>query len=145
MQSRGLVRSEDRSQQRYGSCPRHVIERIHALNLNLTVTVRAGTRYETIQACKSEWPEGSGVSVSTGRSPNAGQHHSFPIHQASGPQIGPALCQLEVPSDLLGTWLDQAGANPKDMQGLMRHSRISTTMDIYVQMVAIRSAKLSRK
>ena len=34
------------------------------------------------------------------------------------------------------TWLVQAGANPKDVQGLMRHSRISTTMDIYAQMVA---------
>lgn len=34
------------------------------------------------------------------------------------------------------TWLVQAGANPKDVQGLMRHLRISTTMDIYVQMVA---------
>ena len=29
----------------------------------------------------------------------------------------------------------QAGANPKDVQGLMRHSPISTTMDIYAQMV----------
>lgn len=34
------------------------------------------------------------------------------------------------------TWLVQAGANPKDVQGLMRHSRVSTTMDIYAQTVA---------
>ncbi len=34
------------------------------------------------------------------------------------------------------TWLVQAGANPKGVQGLMRHSRISTTMDICAQMVA---------
>lgn len=33
------------------------------------------------------------------------------------------------------TWLVQAGANPKDVQGQMRHSRISTTMDIYAQIV----------
>jgi integrase len=34
------------------------------------------------------------------------------------------------------TWLVQAGANPKDVQGLMRHSRISTTMDYYAQTIA---------
>jgi integrase len=33
------------------------------------------------------------------------------------------------------TWLIQAGADPKSAQGQMRHSRISTTMDIYAQFV----------
>ena len=33
------------------------------------------------------------------------------------------------------TWMIEAGANPKDVQGHMRHSRISTTMDIYAQHV----------
>jgi site-specific recombinase XerD len=33
------------------------------------------------------------------------------------------------------TWLVQAGADPKSVQGQMRHSRISTTMDIYAQLV----------
>jgi integrase len=33
------------------------------------------------------------------------------------------------------TWLVQAGADPKAVQGQMRHSRISTTMDIYAQIV----------
>jgi site-specific recombinase XerD len=32
-----------------------------------------------------------------------------------------------------GTWLKIAGADVKDTQALMRHSRVSTTMDIYVQ------------
>ena len=34
------------------------------------------------------------------------------------------------------TWLVQAGADPKSVQGQMRHSRISTTMDIYAQIVS---------
>ena len=34
-----------------------------------------------------------------------------------------------------GTWLVEAGADPKAVQGQMRHSRISTTMDIYAQFV----------
>jgi integrase len=33
------------------------------------------------------------------------------------------------------TWLIQAGADPKSTQGLMRHSRIQTTMDVYAQIV----------
>jgi integrase len=33
------------------------------------------------------------------------------------------------------TWMIEAGANPKDVQGQMRHSRITTTMDIYAQHV----------
>jgi integrase len=34
------------------------------------------------------------------------------------------------------TWLVQSGADPKSVQGQMRHSRISTTMDIYAQTIA---------
>ena len=33
------------------------------------------------------------------------------------------------------TWMVEAGVNPKDVQGQMRHSRIATTMDIYAQHV----------
>jgi integrase len=33
------------------------------------------------------------------------------------------------------TWMVEAGANPKDVQGQMRHARISTTMDVYAQHV----------
>jgi integrase len=33
------------------------------------------------------------------------------------------------------TWMVEAGADPKAVQGQMRHSRISTTMDIYAQIV----------
>jgi integrase len=34
------------------------------------------------------------------------------------------------------TWMIEAGSNPKDVQGQMRHARIATTMDIYAQHVA---------
>ena len=34
------------------------------------------------------------------------------------------------------TWLVEAGADPKAVQGQMRHSRIGPTIDIYAQIVA---------
>jgi integrase len=33
------------------------------------------------------------------------------------------------------TWMVEAGANPKDVQASMRHSRIQTTLDVYAQFV----------
>jgi len=33
------------------------------------------------------------------------------------------------------TWLKLSGADVKDAQGLMRHSRASTTLDVYMQAV----------
>jgi len=33
------------------------------------------------------------------------------------------------------TWMILAGADPKSVQGQMRHSRVSTTMEIYAQIV----------
>lgn len=33
------------------------------------------------------------------------------------------------------TWAIEAGANPKDVQGMMRHANIKTTLDIYAQFV----------
>ena len=34
------------------------------------------------------------------------------------------------------TWLIQSGADVKSVQGLMRHSRSGTTLDIYAQIIA---------
>jgi integrase len=33
------------------------------------------------------------------------------------------------------TWMIQAGADPKSVQGQMRHSRISTTLEVYAQII----------
>ena len=33
------------------------------------------------------------------------------------------------------TWMIEGGANPKDVQGQMRHSRIQITLDVYEQFV----------
>jgi integrase len=43
------------------------------------------------------------------------------------------------------TWMDQAHLNVKDAQGLMRHSRASTTQDVYQQVVPESQRKAVRK
>ncbi len=43
------------------------------------------------------------------------------------------------------TWLVQAGADPKSVQGQMRHARVSTTMDIYAQVVPEAQRRALRK
>jgi integrase len=48
-------------------------------------------------------------------------------------KLGLGYVNWQVLRRSFGTWLKITGADPKDAQGLMRHSRISTTMDIYVQ------------
>ncbi len=48
-------------------------------------------------------------------------------------KLGLGYVNWQVLRRSFGTWLKIAGADPKDTQALMRHSRISTTMDIYVQ------------
>ena len=43
------------------------------------------------------------------------------------------------------TWMDQAQVNVKDAQGLMRHSRASTTQDVSQQVVPEAQRKAVRK
>jgi integrase len=42
---------------------------------------------------------------------------------------------LALPPTSRATWAIEAGANPKDVQAMMRHSRVGTTLDIYAQFV----------
>jgi len=51
------------------------------------------------------------------------------------PQTWPALDQLALPANLACHVDGRDGRHPKDVQGQMRHSRISTAMDIYAQFV----------
>jgi integrase len=111
-----------------------VIDRINRLKL-LTVQVRAGRARRRYNLAKSDGPVDLVFqSVKTGaamRDNNILSRH-----------IKPAARKLELPwvnwrclRTSHATWMIEAGANPKDVQGQMRHSRISTTMDIYAQFV----------
>jgi integrase len=111
-----------------------VIERINRLKL-LTVEVRAGRAVRRYKVVKSDRPEDLIFqSVRTGvamRDNNILSRHIKPAARKLGlPWINWRCLRTSH-----ATWMVEAGANPKDVQGQMRHSRISTTMDIYAQFV----------
>ena len=111
---------------------RHVIERIHALKLK-TVAVRAGRAVRCYKAVKSDGPNDLVFqSVKDGKPMRDNNILSRFIKPAAR-NLGLGFVNWRCLRTSYGTWLKRHGADMKDIQGQMRHSRISTTMDIYVQ------------
>jgi integrase len=61
------------------------------------------------------------------------------------PKLGIGWVNWQVLRRSCATWMDQANLNVKDAQGLMRHSRASTTQDVYQQVVPESQRKAVRK
>jgi integrase len=111
---------------------RHVIDRIHALKLK-TVSVRAGTAIRHYKAVKSAGPNDLVFqSVKDGK-PMRENNILSRIIKPAVRKVGLGFVNWRCLRTSYGTWLKRQGADMKDIQGQMRHSRISTTMDIYVQ------------
>jgi integrase len=112
----------------------NVIERIHALK-GLTLEVRAGCAVRRLPAVKSSGPDDLVFqSVLTGkpmRDNNVLVRHVKPAARS----LGLDWVNWQVLRRSHATWLKMVGADPKDMQKQMRHSRASTTWDVYVQAV----------
>ena len=122
----------------------HVIDRIQRLK-SIEVVVRAGRATRKYRAVKSNGPDDLVFqSVKTGA----------PIRDniVLVRQIKPAARKLDlgwvnwqVLRRSCATWMDQAQINVKDAQGLMRHSRASTTQDVYQQVVPEAQRKAVRR
>jgi integrase len=111
-----------------------VITRILCLK-TLSVKVRAGRAMRTHKLVKSAGPDDLvSQSVQTGRPMNDQNILKRHIQPAAG-KLGLSFVNWRCLRTSHATWLVQAGADPKSVQGQMRHSRISTTMDIYAQIV----------
>ena len=111
-----------------------VIQRIHRLK-SLEVTVRAGRAWRRYKAVKSCGPDDlvfqSVVKGAPMRDNNILVRHIKPAAR----KLGIEWVNWQVFRRSCATWLQQAGVDVKDAQGLLRHSRASTTMDIYQQLV----------
>jgi integrase len=113
-----------------------VIQRILRLK-TLTVEVRAGLATRKHKLVKSDDP-GALVfqSVQDGRPMN--DQNVLKRHiQPAARKLGLPFVNWRCLRTSHATWLVQAGADPKSVQGQMRHSRISTTMDIYAQIIPV--------
>jgi integrase len=122
----------------------HVLERIHRLK-TLVVEVRAGRGTRRYRAVKSAGPDDLVFqSVAEGapmRDNNILVRH---IKPAAG-ELGIGWVNWQVLRRSCATWLQQAGVDVKDAQGLLRHSRASTTQDIYQQLVPESQRQAVRK
>lgn len=121
-----------------------VIARIHRLK-TLTVEVRAGRATRRYQVVKSAGPDDLVFqSVKEGK-PHSDQNilkrHVQPVARRLGLDFVDWHCLRRS----YATWLVQSGADPKSVQGQMRHSRISTTLDIYAQMVPVSQRRAVEK
>jgi integrase len=113
---------------------RAVIERINRLK-TLTVDVRAGRATRHYKVVKSDGP-GDLVfqSVSKGaamRDNNILKRHIKP----AGRKLKLDFVNWRCLRTSFATWLKEDKADVKDAQKLMRHSRASTTLDIYQQFI----------
>lgn len=122
----------------------HVIERIERLK-SLEVVVRAGRGQRRYRAVKSAGPDDLVFqSVAKGapmRDNNVLARHIKPAARS----LGLGWVNWQVLRRSCATWLQQAGVDVKDAQGLMRHSRASTTQDVYQQVVPESQRKAVRR
>ena len=113
---------------------RHVIERIHRLKL-LTVEVKAGTAVRKYKVVKSSGQDDLIFQgVQDGR-PMRDNNILTRFIKPAGRKLGIGFVNWRSLRTSRATWMIEAGANPKDVQGQMRHSRVQTTLDIYAQFV----------
>ena len=100
---------------------------------NLVVDVRAGRAMRHYKVMKSAEPDDLVFqSVHTGvamRDNNILSRHIKP----AGKKLGIAWVNWRCLRTSHATWLKKAGVHVRDAQALMRHSKASTTLDIYMQ------------
>ena len=111
-----------------------VIRRIQRLKV-LVVDVKAGTGTRRYRVVKCDGPDDlvfqSLVKGAPMRDNNILTRHIKPAAE----RLRMPWVNWQVLRRSFATWLKMAGADVKDAQGLMRHSRASTTLDIYQQFV----------
>lgn len=112
----------------------HVTQRIQKLK-SMEVVVRAGRGNRRYQVVKSSGPDDlvfqSVVKGAAMRDNNILVRHIKPAAE----KLGVGWLNWQALRRSCATWMVQAGVDVKSAQGLMRHSRASTTQDIYQQIV----------
>ena len=112
----------------------HVIDHIERLK-TLSVDIKAGCAVRKYRVVKDSNPDALVFqSVKDGKPMN--DQNILKRHiQPAARRLGLSFVNWRCLRTSHATWLVQAGADPKSVQGQMRHSRVSTTLDIYSQIV----------
>jgi integrase len=113
---------------------RAVIERLDQLK-HITVEVRAGRAVRRYRAVKSSGPDDLVFQSVTRGGPMRDNNILIRHLKPAGRKLGMAWVNWRCLRTSHATWLKLAGADVKDAQAQMRHSRASTTLDIYQQFV----------
>ena len=113
---------------------RSVIERIHGLKL-LVVEVRAGRAVRKYRVVKSARPEDLVFQSVRDGKPIRDNNILCRFIKPAARELGMPWVNWRCLRTSHATWLKLAGADVKDAQAQMRHSRASTTLDIYQQFV----------
>ena len=115
--------------------PPEVLERIQRLK-GIEVVIRAGRGNRRVRLVRSDGPDDlvfqSPYKGAPMRDNNVLTRHIKPAANS----LGIGWVNWQVLRRTCATWLQQAGVDVKDAQGLLRHSRASTTQDIYQQVVS---------
>lgn len=111
-----------------------VIERIQRLK-TLDVEVRAGRAVRRYPLVKSSGPDDLVFQSVQKGVPMRDNNVLVRFLKPAAKKVGIGWVNWQVLRRSFATWLKLAGADVKDAQALMRHSRASTTLDIYQQCV----------
>ncbi|PYY08073.1 MAG: hypothetical protein DMG69_16765 [Acidobacteria bacterium] len=111
-----------------------VIERLLGLK-NLVVHVRAGCAVRRYRVVKSASPEDLVFQSVRSGAPMRDNNILSRFIKPAGRKLGMGWVNWRCLRTSHATWLKMAGADVKDAQAQMRHSRASTTLDIYQQFV----------
>lgn len=114
-----------------------VIERIHRLKA-LTVDVKAGTatrHYKVVKSCRPDDLVFQSLTSRKGEGHMTDNNILVRHIKPAARKLGLDFVNWRCLRTSYATWLKIAGADVKDAQALMRHSRASTTLDIYQQFV----------
>ena len=113
---------------------RCVWERIHRLKI-LTVEVRAGRAVRRYRVVKSDSPDDLVFQSVQNGGPMRDNNILVRFIKPAARKLGLGWVNWRCLRTSHATWLKKAGADVKDAQAQMRHSRASTTLDLYQQFI----------
>jgi integrase len=111
-----------------------VIDRINWLK-TITVEIRAGNAVRRYPAVKSCGPDDLVFASVVKGAPMRDNNILTRFIKPAARKLGIGFVNWQVLRRSHATWLKFAGADPKDAQAQLRHSRVTTTLDIYQQFI----------